>query len=527
MKAILSLIVTGLLTLSVTAQTPSLSSYPAAQATVFLDFDGHTVKGTIWNWSGTIQAKPSGLSPSAITEIFHRVAEDYRIFNLNITTDSTVYHAAPYNKRVRIIVTPTYEWYGKAGGAAFVGTFADGDDQPAFVFSGLLGNNVKNVAEAISHETGHTMGLQHQSSYDRGCKMTAEYAAGTGSGQIGWAPIMGVGYYKNLTTWHNGPNAEGCNVLQQDIAVIASKANGFGLRPDDHANSFAEASPLERSGMDFLAEGLINDKDDQDVFRFTLPTAANFRINAIPNSIGTDNEGANLDIQVSLVNQQADTIGGYNPATLLHAGLDSNLNSGTYYLVVDGVGNANHDDYASLGYYAISGSINQVLPIHRFVLTAYAQPGRHQLQWQYDTDEAVRSVEVEYSLDGVHFSALTPLHADSRNFSWQPAASATVFYRIRAITLADERNYYSNIVSLKQRRQDGYTLLSTLVGQSIHLQTADNYQYQLFDEKGRLLQRGRLAAGTHQLPVRQAPKGLLLLRLQNESGSWSEKLIKQ
>lgn len=526
MKAVLSLIIAGATVLGAQAQTPLLNSNSAAQATAYLDFDGHTVTGTIWNWSGTIQALPSGLSASAITEIFNRVAEDYRIFNINITTDSTVYHAAPYNKRVRIIVTPTYEWYGKSGGAALVGSFADGDDLPAFVFSGLLGNNVKNVAEAISHETGHTLGLQHQSSYDASCAMTAEYAGGKGSGQIGWAPIMGVGYYKNLTTWHNGTNAEGCHVLQDDISIIAGPANGFGMRADDHPNIAASATPLTRAGTEFQATGLVNSNTDKDVFQFTLPTAANFRINANPNSIGPDNAGANLDIRVRLLNQQGDTIGQYNPATLLNAGLDSNLNGGTYYLVVDGVGNINHDAYASLGYYSISGSIGQVLPVHRFVLSATRQNERHLLQWQYEADEPIQEIRVEYSTDGQHFQPLVQLSAESRSFTWKATMDNTLYYRAKAITLADERAYYSNIVSLKTSDQKGFRLLSNLVTQTIGLHTSTDYSYQLFDETGRLLQRGQLAAGVHQLPVPQAPAGLLLLRLQNDTGSWSEKLIK-
>ena len=40
-------------------------------------------------------------------EIFNRVSEDYRIFNVNITTDSNTYKNAPCcAQRVRIIVLP-------------------------------------------------------------------------------------------------------------------------------------------------------------------------------------------------------------------------------------------------------------------------------------------------------------------------------------------------------------------------------------------------------------------------------------
>src|SRR5437868_10875653 len=82
-------------TIAVTAQVPQLSSYPSASSVIFLDFDGQTVSNTSWNTSGPIVCGASGLNNSDITTIFNRVAEDYRPFNVNVTTDSTKYFAAP------------------------------------------------------------------------------------------------------------------------------------------------------------------------------------------------------------------------------------------------------------------------------------------------------------------------------------------------------------------------------------------------------------------------------------------------
>ena len=84
-----------LLQCAVRAQVPVMSSYPSASAVLFLDFDGHTVTGTSWNYAGPIVCNGSGLDNTKIIEIFNRVAEDYRPFNLNVTTDSTKYLAAP------------------------------------------------------------------------------------------------------------------------------------------------------------------------------------------------------------------------------------------------------------------------------------------------------------------------------------------------------------------------------------------------------------------------------------------------
>ncbi|MFM7671659.1 MAG: hypothetical protein ACKO6Q_03570 [Bacteroidota bacterium] len=105
------------------AQVPALNSYPSASAVIFLDFDGHTVDGTGWNYNGPIFCAPAGMDNTKITSIFNRVSEDYRPFNVNITTDSTKFLAAPVNMRMRVVVTITSSWYGNAGGVAFVGSF--------------------------------------------------------------------------------------------------------------------------------------------------------------------------------------------------------------------------------------------------------------------------------------------------------------------------------------------------------------------------------------------------------------------
>src|SRR5687768_10521178 len=87
------------------AQVPVMSSHSSASAVIFLDFDGHTVTGTSWNYNGPIECGASGLDNTKITEIFNRIAEDYRPFNINVTTDSTKYLAAQSNRRMRVIFT--------------------------------------------------------------------------------------------------------------------------------------------------------------------------------------------------------------------------------------------------------------------------------------------------------------------------------------------------------------------------------------------------------------------------------------
>ncbi|MCS3799974.1 T9SS type A sorting domain-containing protein [Niastella sp. OAS944] len=532
MKTIFSVLFALCIAAGANAQVPLLNSYPTARATIFLDFDGQYVTGTAWNWNGAINAQPSGFNTDGMIEIFNRVSEDYRIFNINITTDSTVYAAAPIKQRTRVIITPTYQWYGGGvGGVAFVGSFSWGDNHPCFVFSNLLGTNPKYVAEAASHEAGHTLGLQHQSAYTTAC-MKTEYNPGDGNGETSWAPIMGVGYYRNLTTWHYGPNTYACDYYQDDLAIISGATNGFGYRTDDIGNTLISATSVGFASTGFSTTGLINSGTDKDVFKFTLPAATYVHLNAIPQSVGTKgftNAGANLDIKLSLLNNKGDTIGQYNPIGAVNAGLDSNLNSGTYYVVVEGTANDHLAKNESLGYYAIEASPLTILPVHRLTLNGKANEGTHELSWTYEADEAVQHIEIQNSKDGVQFETLAQVSAGTKTFTWKPLADNTPFYRVRVITSADEKSFYSNIINLREKAANNASvrIMSTVVVNSISVTSDKDANYQVLDGTGRLLQRGKLVTGTNNIDITNAQKGLILLRIQGENATNTWKLIKQ
>ena len=335
------------------AQIPKLNSNKSAKATAFLDFDGQIVKSTPWNFDGEpIDAEPAELPNSVVTEIFNRIAEDYRIFNINITTDSTVYSKAPVALRVRLIVTPTSDWYDpNSAGIAFVGSFVWGDDTPAWVFTRLMDGNPKYIGEAASHEIGHTLGLQHQSDYNSQCELLHEYAEGKGSGEIGWAPIMGVGYYKNLTTWHTGKTIEGCEIIQNDIDIISKGQNNIGLRVNNHSNTSTSATLLDHDNDDFTSNGMITSATDKDVFKIILDKKSRLTTTVIPNNV-VGHSGANVDIRIKLTRSSGTVVGTFNPYSSLSASFDTVVNAGTYYLTVEGVANQNLLDYGSIGYYS-------------------------------------------------------------------------------------------------------------------------------------------------------------------------------
>jgi hypothetical protein len=512
------------------AQVPVMSSYPSASPTIFLDFDGHTVSGTSWNVSGPIYCGASGLTNSQIIEVFNRVAEDYRPFNVNITTDSTKYLSAPANKRMRVIITVTSSWYGSAGGVAFVNSFTWGDNTPCFVFSALLSYNQKNVAEASSHEAGHTLGLRHQSTYDASCVKTSEYNYGVGTGETSWAPIMGAGYSKNLTTWYNGTNSISCSTIQNDLDVITNAANGITYRSDDYAINFNTAPMQTFTNNIFNNSGLIERNTDQDLFKFDIPSLKLFQLSAVPFNVGSNNAGSNLDLKVSLYNSSQALISTYTSNSTLNLIVDTSLGTGTYYFKIEGVGSTYAPSYGILGSYSVQGELieNTPLPLHKLELKGTFSQDKHILNWNIQADEQISEQILEISTDGKNFSQLTQLGNTDRSYSYRPTNTKGALYRVYA-EFENGSHYYSNIVAIKQPNENYKPkLVNSLVTNGVITVTSPAiFDYSLFDLNGKVLNKGKLANGMNSINTNGMINGVYVIRFTDGGQQWSEKLVKQ
>jgi len=511
------------------AQVPyGLNSYPTASATIFLDFDGQTVNSPYWNGGTPFVCTAAALTNAQMVRIFNQVSEDFRPFNLNITTDSSVYFAAPATRRQRIIITPTSSWYGSAGGVAYVESFRWGLEIPGFVFSTLLNNNAKNVSEASSHEIGHTLGLYHQSQYNSSCGFVTEYFAGTGSGEIGWAPIMGNSYSRNLTLWHNGPNSFGCNSLQNDLQVLASSANGFGYRTDDVGNTTTAAAAVNLTNNNYAISGFVNNTTDQDFFRLNLTNPGRLTLNALPFSVAANNGSANIDLQVSLMNGNT-VIATYNPTTSTAAIADTTLNAGTYYIRVTNTSNANTTNYGMLGNYNMTGTFvaNSTLPIYSLNLSGAINQSKHELSWGIVADEAIDNIRIEVSEDGRSFSKLQDVVGTQRSFSYQPQQGKTIYYRL-FVTTASQLTYYSNIITLKEvATGSNYTILSNRINTNeVVVNSKGSYSWRLIDMNGRSLQSGRLTTGINRLSTPAINSGMYLLQIADGQNITTERIIK-
>jgi hypothetical protein len=342
------------------ANTFLLHSLPGATKVVYLDFDGHTTTGTSWNGGATIVSAPftiDGDSAFSTTEleriqyIWQRVAEDFLPYGVDVTTQDPGVEAlrkfgtGDQAWGQRVVISPT-NWYSTgAGGVAYIGSFSWSSDTPCFVFTAQLGTgNEKYTAEAATHEAGHTVGLYH----DGVTGGSAYY-----SGHNGWAAIMGVGYYQGLVQWSKG-EYPGANNAEDDLTIMTGY--GFTVRPDDHGNTAASATPLVvTTSTSVSGGGIIERPTDQDHFSF-LTGAGTITLNVIGAV-----RSANLDIKAELYDSLGGLMASANSPSSLNASISLSVAAGRYTLVIDGVGNGDlvtgYSDYGSLGEYSISGTI--------------------------------------------------------------------------------------------------------------------------------------------------------------------------
>jgi hypothetical protein len=333
-----------------------LQSRPGAQGVIYLDFDGET--GPQEGWGDFEAAAPSGMTPAKVINIWARVSEDFAPFNLNVTTDLQVFLNAPETSRQRCIITPTKDAAPNAGGVAYMGSFGWSGDTPCWCF---YSSSSKYAAEIISHEIGHTLGLYHDG------RISAEsYYLGHGSDLVGWAPIMGAGYSKNLTQWSKG-EYNSANELQDDIAIIAANP-GVGLIDDDAGDSHSSAAALEvYNNGSIKSEGNIGAPSDVDAFFFTT-TGGTVALTISPVA-----NGQNLDVLAGIDDALGNPIVSDNPDLALHATLSTTLLAGTYSVRVKGSARGNpladgYSDYGSLGQYTITGTITGAVAPDRFTI---------------------------------------------------------------------------------------------------------------------------------------------------------------
>ncbi|MBU6237528.1 MAG: cadherin domain-containing protein [Planctomycetes bacterium] len=383
------------------SDTFKLHSRPTATKTIFLDFDGFTARFTPWRPNGEIVSppydfdrNPNSFSDRELLEIqatWQRVASDFAPFDVNVTTedpgeDALVFTGGTDDRwGMRVVITTNDEPARGTGGVAFLNSFRSGfnragaSDTPCYAFN----ISPESTAQTISHEVGHTLGLNHDG--DRSQQGVAgEYYFGHGTGETSWGPIMGAGFGRNLTQWSSGGYLNSTN-SEDDLSIIVKPNNGFGFIPDEFGNSQGTASelsgPIDANSRSVISQlGRIERNNDFDFFRIQVGSGLlELTIDPYISQVWTKKpdgsfvsslersqfiEGTNLDIEARLLDESGNVVAVSNPANSLKAEFRLDLSPGIYFLSIDGVGFGNplvappsgYTDYGSLGKYLISGS---------------------------------------------------------------------------------------------------------------------------------------------------------------------------
>ena len=364
-----------------TSETFALHSRPGATRKIFLDFDGAEVSNTGWNvgsnaiangthigWNGDGSASTfSSAEHDWIQEVWRQVAETYAPFDIDVTTQDpgpdgwtrSSSRDTTYGTRVVITSSATAAAQACAGsclGVAWVGTFNAIDPnryyQPAWVFATSPSLRPMIVAQAASHEAGHTLGLHHDGT------QTASYYAGT----TAWGPIMGSSTTRAISQFSQGEYV-GASNTEDDFTVM--QANGLPLRADDHGSSNSTATQLgARTAYD--VSGVISTRTDTDTIAIDVDCPTDVVVAAT--GIGYQ---TTLNLRLDVLDSAGNTVATSSPASgyagwpPVSTGMDAQVTlpaaKGTYYLRVDGVGQGAPattvwSDYGSLGQWRLTAN---------------------------------------------------------------------------------------------------------------------------------------------------------------------------
>ncbi len=351
-------------------ETYKLHSRPQSNNRIYLDFRGGTLTNTWWNLDNNNNVKYPVITFKQfdigsisqnnirIQQIWKGVAEDYAPFDVDITTDPTT----PYNIRCIITNNTSNEIFnnGEYGGVAFLGVW---NLYPAAKDCWCFANNsldMQAAIQTISHEVGHTLGLEHQGTN------TLDYYEGFGD----WGPIMGASFDYFMSQWAYVPRGQmytGTNtqpsINQDDLAIINSR---LPYITDDYPNTIQLATNTAAitSNSKNTYYGFITRNTDSDFFKIQSGPG-NITITGLVSTINP-----NLNLELTLYDQNYNKISS-STKNNLNSTINYNvLSNGIYYVKVDGMGSTYYTDYGSLGKYKLIFNLQPIINLQTVEITS-------------------------------------------------------------------------------------------------------------------------------------------------------------
>ena len=288
---------------------------------------------------------PTDRTPENLYITWQIVAASFSMFDINVTTDRSVYDQAAPSKR--------------GGGTLYT---QSGRSSCHFAFGTSTFCTLYKESDAYgqgriaAHEYGHLFHLAHDGGAPGG-----EYHQGLADFE--WVPVMGniwfgTSWNNALYQWSKGEYS-GASNREDDFNIITSFVP---YKADDAVG--ARDLTIDSSGGVSASQnyGQIERNTDSDSFTFHIGEqggSANLTIDRIEH-IG----GGMLDVQATLRNGSGSVVAQSNKSVNRSASISTSLSPGSYTLVISGgaEGTASHGftKYSSLGYYGIEGTITGV-----------------------------------------------------------------------------------------------------------------------------------------------------------------------
>ena len=242
-----------------------LHSLPDAEATLYLDFTGYTYNDRV-HPPFNLNDDPTTFSPREkdfIVEVWRRMSEDFRPFDIDVTTSipSEEFFDGNTETGVRVVFSDIAENWGQPAhilgdSPVGLGFWRNNPARPPTVFTATINRRSGGaadpalVADVGSHEAGHSIGLEHTPNTGQSIMQTNP---GTSE--------SGVDAGASLTVWHQDAN-------QDDIAEI------LRVRTDLDLSVGLRDDPIV--GVHDLAEGVtvtgvIRTVTEEDQFQFHAP----------------------------------------------------------------------------------------------------------------------------------------------------------------------------------------------------------------------------------------------------------------
>lgn len=317
-----------------------------ASLMVYLDFNGELVfpgfssSPNITNsfiLSGPRSCPAPSLTAAQIDIIISLIEDDFAPFNIQFTTNRTVYDAFPSNSRMICVFTTFGAVIGRSNSEFGVSPFSPNgsfiSSQACFVFADAISNSFLSVDDEIfiasvaSQELGHLLGLNHQHQFTSTCTISSEYNAGSGTGALGFSPIMGIGH-RRITTWWAQP-------CQSQIDFNAIN-NVVELKADDFPDSPGDWTEVQ-GGF----KGTLGHPGDVD-FIFIRPLT--------PTAIQVTAD--NIDLQVSYCAPGGAVIATYNDPGDTHVTIPRLAGLG--FIKIEAASNANLQSQFMTGNYVVT-----------------------------------------------------------------------------------------------------------------------------------------------------------------------------